>query len=93
MEEEIKEIQIENKKDKTQEVINPLDYVTIPVKEYRKLIKKAEKLKRERNEQRHMRYKYYAEVNELKEIIEAYKNDLRKMVGLDELKKVSEQDA
>ncbi len=33
--------------EKRVEEINPLDYVTIPVKEYRKLIKKIERMKAE----------------------------------------------
>lgn len=50
MEEEIREVLAENeakrsKEQKTEQVINPLDYVTIPIKEYRKLIKKVERVK------------------------------------------------
>lgn len=40
MEEEIREMTPEPKPD-----INPLEYVTIPIREYRKLIKKVEQLK------------------------------------------------
>lgn len=50
MNEEIREVLAENeakrnKEQKTEQVINPLDYVTIPIKEYRKLIKKVERVK------------------------------------------------
>ena len=41
---EIREIKVEEKKDTG---INPLDYVTIPVKEYRKMIRKIERMKAE----------------------------------------------
>ena len=34
-----------NKPEQAEQTINPLDYVTIPIKEYRKLIKKVEKVK------------------------------------------------
>ena len=49
MEEEIKEVLAENeakrKPEQAEQTINPLDYVTIPIKEYRKLIKKVERVK------------------------------------------------
>lgn len=98
MDEEIREVLAENeakrnKEQKTEQVINPLDYVTIPIKEYRKLIKKVAKLKHDRDEQRHQKYEYYRQVEELRKTVDAYKNDIRKLVGLDELKKVGEQDA
>lgn len=41
-EKEVQEVQ-----EKEEKTINPLDYVTIPVKEYRKLIKKIERIKAE----------------------------------------------
>lgn len=44
MEDDIREIKVEEKKDTG---INPLDYVTIPVKEYKKLIRKIEHMKAE----------------------------------------------
>ena len=98
MEEEIREVLAENeakrnKEQKTEQTINPLDYVTIPIKEYRRLIKKVAKLKHDRDEQRHQKYEYYRQVEELRKTVDAYKNDIRKLVGLDELKKVGEQDA
>lgn len=98
MNEEIREVLAENeakrnKEQKTEQVINPLDYVTIPIKEYRRLIKKVAKLKHDRDEQRHQKYEYYRQVEELRKTVDAYKNDIRKLVGLDELKKVGEQDA
>ena len=34
-----------NKPEQAEQTINPLDYVTIPIKEYRKLIKKVERIK------------------------------------------------
>lgn len=48
--EEYKEIMPEQEQDQgpaqeTQQAINPLDYVTIPIKEYRKMIKKIERMK------------------------------------------------
>lgn len=96
MEEEIREVLAENeaKRNKqAEQTINPLDYVTIPIKEYRKLIKKVAKLKHDRDEQRHQKYEYYRQVEELRKTVDAYKNDIRKLVGLDELKKVGEQNA
>ena len=49
MEEEIREVLAENeakrKPEQAEQTINPLDYVTIPIKEYRKLIKKVERVK------------------------------------------------
>lgn len=50
MEEEIREVLAENeakrnKPEQAEQIINPLDYVTIPIKEYRKLIKKVERIK------------------------------------------------
>lgn len=50
MEEEIREVLAENeakrnKPEQAEQIINPLDYVTIPIKEYRKLIKKVERVK------------------------------------------------
>lgn len=52
MEEEIREVLAENeakrnKEQKTEQVINPLDYVTISVKQYTKMIRKIERLKAE----------------------------------------------
>ena len=98
MNEEIREVLAENeakrnKPEQAEQTINPLDYVTIPIKEYRKLIKKVAKLKHDRDEQRHQKYEYYRQVEELRKTVDAYKNDIRKLVGLDELKKVGEQDA
>ena len=97
MEEEIREVLAENeakrKPEQVEQTINPLDYVTIPIKEYRKLIKKVAKLKDDRDEQRHQKNEYYRQVEELRKTVDAYKNDIRKLVGLDELKKVGEQDA
>ena len=47
MDDEIREITIEDHEQKTeQQAFNPLEFVTIPVKEYKKLIKKVERLKR-----------------------------------------------
>ena len=50
MNEEIREVLAENeakrnKPEQAEQTINPLDYVTIPIKEYRKLIKKVERVK------------------------------------------------
>lgn len=49
MEEEIREVLAENeakrKPEQAEQTLNPLDYVTIPIKEYRKLIKKVERVK------------------------------------------------
>ena len=97
MDEEIREVLAENEakrnKPEAEQTINPLNYVTIPIKEYRRLIKKVAKLKHDRDEQRHQKYEYYSQVEELRKTVDAYKNDIRKLVGLDELKKVGEQDA
>lgn len=50
MDEEIREVLAENeaKRNKKQKPeINPLEYVTIPIKEYRKMLKKIERMKAE----------------------------------------------
>ena len=68
-------------------VINPFSYVTIPVSEYKKLIKKVEKYK---NEVRKWESKYYdrgEELRETKKVLEEAKSDLRKLIGIQELEK------
>lgn len=84
MDEEIREITPEPEKKPD---INPLDYVTISVKEYKKLIKKTIKLKFEMKEQRHQTYEYYRQLEEMKEVVKQYKADYEKLLGIDELKK------
>jgi len=81
---EIREVK-EEKEEKP--VINPFSYVTIPVSEYKKLIKKVEKYK---HEFRKWELKYYdrgEELRETKKVLEEAKSDLRKALGIQELEK------
>ncbi len=95
---EIREITIdqaeEPKKDLTQ-----FDYVTIPVKEYRKLIRKVEQLKAELvtndkvAKETHYAESFRKKMNEfedenekLREALEDAKSQLRELLGVEELK-------
>jgi hypothetical protein len=94
MEEEIREVLAENeaKRGNTNN-INMFDYVTIPVKEYRQLIEDLERAIAQVNIEKKETMRARAEMYDMERVIEQYKNDLRKLLGLDELKKVGEQDA
>lgn len=94
MEEEIREVLAENeaKRGKTNN-INMFDYVTIPVKEYRQLIEELERTKAQVDIEKQDAIVARAEMYDMEKIVEQYKNDLRKLLGLEELKKVGEQDA
>ena len=67
--------------------INPFSYVTIPVKEYKKLIKKVDKYKSIAQEWESRYYQKDAELRETKGILEEAKSDLRKLIGIQELEK------
>lgn len=73
--------------------VNMFDYVTIPVKEYRQLIEELERAKAKAEMERQDAIHARAEKYDAQEMLKQYKNDLRKKCGLDELKKVGEQDA
>lgn len=94
MEEEIRKVLAENeaKRGKTNN-INMFDYVTIPVKEYRQLIEELERSKANAEKERQDAIRARAECYDMQNMLKQYKNDLRKKCGLDELKKVGEQDA
>lgn len=94
MEEEIREVLAENeaKRGKTNN-INMFDYVTIPVKEYRQLIEELERSKAKAEMERQDAIRARAECYDMQNMLKQYKNDLRKLLGLEELKKVGEQDA
>lgn len=95
MNEEIREVLEENeaKRNKEKKDINPFDYVTIPLSEYKKLIKKVEKYKTEMESQRSQKYEYSRQLDALRDTLHQYKNDLRKKCGLDELEKVGDMNA
>ena len=90
MEEEIREVIADRAEPKD---INPFDYVTIPVKEYRQLIEELERSKAKAEMERQDAIRARAECYDMQDMLRQYKNDLRKKCGLDELKKVGEQDA
>lgn len=93
MEEEIREVLAENEaKRGMPKDVNMFDYVTIPVKEYRQLIEELERAKAQVNIEKKETMRARAEMYDMERVIEQYKNDLRKLLGLDELKKVGEQD-
>lgn len=94
MEEEIREVLAENEaKRGIPKDVNMFDYVTIPVKEYRQLIEELERAKAKAELERQDAIRARAEKYDAQEMLKQYKNDLRKKCGLDELKKVGEQDA
>lgn len=74
----------------TEPVIYPLDYVTIPVKEYRKLIKKAEKLKRRVQKEHNEMMIYWRQVNETKKHLEDAKAEIRKLIGLEDKERLAD---
>ena len=94
MEEEIREVLAENEaKRGIPKDVNMFDYVTIPVKEYRQLIEDLERAKAQVDIEKKDATLARAEMYDMEKIVEQYKNDLRKLLGLEELKKVGEQDA
>lgn len=112
MNEEIREVLAENeakrnKEQKTEQVINPLDYVTIPIKEYRKLIKKVERVKMQNKQLKELAevqkkaddYRRWwkeeeQEKDELRKNLDEAKAQIAELLGLQELEKVREvQDA
>ena len=95
---EIKEITIDQAEEPKKD-LNPLKYVTITVKEYRKLISKiaryeveremAEKVAKESEYAEKYREWWHKEQNEtakLKEALEDAKSQLRELLGVEELK-------
>lgn len=96
MEEEIREVLAENeakcKPEQAEQTINPLDYVTIPIKEYRKLIKKVERVKAQNRQLKELanvqkdaaNYRSWWKEEEAKRI------SLEKQLGISELQKARE---
>ena len=95
---------------KIKKEINPLDYVTIPLKEYRKLIKKVERVKVQNRQLKELadlrkdagNYRSWwkeeeakregleEQLAQAKEVINQYKADYEKKLGISELQKVRE---
>ena len=69
------------------------DYVTIPVKEYRQLIEDLERAKAQVDIEKKDATVARAEMYDMEKIVEQYKNDLRKLLGLEELKMVGDLNA
>ena len=94
MNEEIKEIKTEptivQVKEEKQD-LNPFDYVTIPLEKYIKLVKKVERLKAEVEREKSQKYHYYNDLCEARENVEKYKTDMQKLLGIQELKQVKEE--
>lgn len=94
MEEEIREVLAENEaKRGIPKDVNMFDYVTIPVKEYRQLIEDLERAKAQVDIEKKDATVARAEMYDMEKIVEQYKNDLRKLLGLEELKKVGDLNA
>lgn len=94
MEEEIREVLAENEaKSGIPKDVNMFDYVTIPVKEYRQLIEDLERAKAQVDIEKKDATVARAEMYDMEKIVEQYKNDLRKLLGLEELKKVGDLNA
>ena len=89
MEDDIREIKVEEKKDT---VINPLDYVTIPIKEYRKLIRKVERAKADNEKHLDQLWKVKLENNELRKNLDEAKAQIQELLGLKELEQVKLQE-
>ena len=98
MEDDIREIKVEEKKDTG---INPLDYVTIPIKEYRKLIRKVERAKADKeimeannSMEKHLDqlWKVKLENNELRKNLDEAKAQIQELLGLKELEQVKLQE-
>lgn len=83
--------------EKRVEEINPLDYVTITVKEYRKLLRKIERMKIEKEameevnkakkesaDYRRWWHEEEAKVTQLKESLEDAKNQIKELLGIEE---------
>ena len=91
MEQEVQEVEVKEKKE-----LCPFDFVTIPVKQYRKMIRKIaeleaaveiEKAKSERNSYRDRAWAAESERDNLRKMLNEAKNDLADAVGLDEANK------
>ena len=94
--EEIEKVLAENeakrKPEQAEQTINPLDYVTIPIKEYRKLIKKVERVKAQNRQLKELadlqkdagNYRRWWKEEEAKRV------SLEKQLGISELQKTRE---
>lgn len=95
---EIREITIDQAEEPKKD-LNPFDYVTIPLKEYTKMVRKIEKFKmREKageeianalndvEQYRRWWSRDEDEIKKLKEALEEAKSQLRELLGVEELK-------
>ena len=83
MDDEIREITIEDQEQKTeQQAFNPLEFVTIPVKEYKKLIKKVERLKRSVEKEHDEMMIYWRQLNEAKDNLKEAQSQIQELLGL-----------
>ena len=93
--------EVKNEEVKEQKEFSPFDYVTIPVKEYRKMIRKIEKLKAQLMESERViklteesknHYAWYKEekskAEELRTNLDDAKAQISKMLGVNELEQV-----
>lgn len=108
MNEEIREVLAENeakrnKPEQAEQTINPLNYVTIPIKEYRKLIKKVERVKAQNKQLKELAevqkkaddYRRWwkeeeQEKDELRKNLDEAKAQIAELLGVSELAKVRE---
>lgn len=63
----------------------PFDYVTIPLKEYRRLLKRVAKFKVKAEKEHCEMMNYWRQANEAKENLEEAKAQIRKLMGLEEV--------
>ena len=88
---------MDEKEIKTTNEVNPFDYVTITVKEYRKLLRKVERMKIEKEameevykakkdaeDYRRWWHEEEAKVTQLKESLEDAKKQIKDLLGIDE---------
>lgn len=90
MEEETREVIADRAEPKD---INPFDYVTIPVKEYRQLIEDLERAKAQVEIEKQDAMFARAQMYDMRDMVKQYKNDLRKKCGLDVQAKVGDMNA
>lgn len=95
---EIEEVKVEEPKEKKPEEL--FAYVTIPTKEYKKMIRKIEQLKAQnaiqkseaaRESYRDRAWAAEAQISDLKKNLEDAKLQIQELLGIKELKDVAEQ--
>lgn len=86
MDDEIKEITIDDldqdQEQPAEQVINPLDCVTITVKEYKKLIKKVERLKNKVEKEHNEMMIYWRQMGEAKDNLKEAQLQIQELLGL-----------